>query len=167
METPKEKMPVKGGVSSTLTPLLCLVAIALVVLVFWDTRKQHAELLTAIHSLQEDASGDWLDAERVTKHCNAEGDGMTCTFTNTGDRPIRTCAKGVLSRKDNPSLKLYSATLCTGRLDVAETKNLSAPWMDGFADDICYSPNELGQKILDWSNCKFTTEGVDVNEPKK
>lgn len=82
---------------------------------------------------------------------------VTCTFTNVGRTPIRTCSRGKLSLKDDPKLAMESVVMCTGRLNTTETKVVTAPWLQGFADDLCYSEGTLG-KSLDWSKCEFSTE---------
>jgi hypothetical protein len=51
--------------------------------------------------------------------------------------------------------------MCTGRLAGRSSIVISAPWVGGFAKDLCSKEERFGS-VLDWEQCSFTTEGVDI-----
>lgn len=104
----------------------------------------------------------WVDEKQMMNTCLTNRDTVTCTFTNTQKFPATTCTQGLLYQKEATGVRLKALPMCTGRLMPAETKTISASWVAGFADDICYRETGYG-KNLDWSKCVFTTEGVDLS----
>jgi hypothetical protein len=107
------------------------------------------------------APGRFLSLDEVANNCVSDKDSTSCTFTNLGSEPIFTCGQGVLQNKEVPALHLKSLVLCSGRLDPGETRTVDAPWVGGFADDICNKENSFG-KILDFSKCTFQVEAAPL-----
>lgn len=117
--------------------------------------------LSAVVSFGETSS--WLDAKVVPHNCVANNNEASCTFLNQRTIPITTCARATIAKKEAAGVKLESMPMCTGRLGPRETKTVSAPWVGGFAKDVCSSNGRFGE-VLDWSACNFTTDGVDLAE---
>lgn len=97
---------------------------------------------------------------KVAHYCNAWMTEFKCTFTNRTDDRIATCAVGRLTRKDNPARALESAVLCSGSLGPNETRTVSAPWLAGSAEDLCFSKSSWGNVVLDWKICAFDVDGT-------
>ncbi len=103
----------------------------------------------------------WSEPNKVINNCIATRSEVSCTFTNSDNVPVATCVKGQLTPKEAAGVTLRSLSLCSGRLMPAETRTVSAPWLGGFADDICYRESGYG-KNLDWSKCNFDTNVSDM-----
>lgn len=112
--------------------------------------------------MKAQAATQWVDSGAVEHTCYANRSDVTCTFTNRGAGPITTCVQGTLAPKGAGGVTLQSLTLCSGRLGPLETKSVAAPWIGGFADDLCYETNQFGSKNLDWSKCNFSTGPEDL-----
>lgn len=108
----------------------------------------------------------WFSEKDVLNTCLTNRDTVTCTFTNTKDVPVATCARGLLYQKEASGVRLQALPMCTGRLMPAETKTITATWVAGFADDISNKETAYG-KQLDWSKCVFTTEPYDLERALK
>lgn len=104
---------------------------------------------------------DWVPASAVQKSCFSDRTTVTCTFTNLSPKSVVTCARGELQNKASPGVHLESVVICTGKLDPTSTRTVTAPWVGGFADDVCHK-SFLGSEVLDWSKCDFNIEPADV-----
>lgn len=111
-------------------------------------------------------NGAWVKVQEVHHNCYTDRTNVTCTFTNLSDRDVQTCTQGTLRQKEAVGVKLESVVICTGRLRPGETRSVSAPWVGGFADDICFKENAYG-KTLDWGKCSFDTEPYDLPTVRK
>lgn len=131
----------------------------------YGTNKAYAETRGRLDSLEEELEGirgpgRFVPFNQVMNNCFGVQGSTTCTFTNLQKEPIFTCAEGHLQNKEVPALRLASQILCSGKLQPGETKTVSAPWIGGFADDICNKETSFG-KNLDWKKCDFDTVGVN------
>jgi len=105
--------------------------------------------------------GEWTPVGQVHHNCHTDNTTVTCTFTNLSERAIHTCTAGRIYQKEAHGVKLESVVMCTGRLDPAATRVITAPWVGGFANSICYRETTFG-RTLDWDKCEFTTDPVDL-----
>lgn len=125
-----------------------------------DNTTRHVDgVLTEIR--EANALAPYVSSSDVHNNCTSDRTMVTCTFTNLLEKPITTCAQGVVRQKESPGVQLKSLIMCTGKLYPLESRVVTGPWVGGFADDICYRENAYG-KILDWSKCKFDTGDVDI-----
>ena len=121
-------------------------------------------LLTEMRN--ENAPAPWTSDTHVHKNCYTDRTNVTCTFTNLGQTPVTTCTKGKLVQNADSGLTLETVVMCTGKLGPAETRVIVGPWVNGFADVICYKEGNYG-KVLDFSKCTFGTEAVDLPTLRK
>jgi len=120
--------------------------------------------LVAIGDQARDAtgSGAWREPKAVHHSCDKNNTTVTCTFTNLAKVPVHTCMRGGLVRKGEQAKKLESVVLCSGRLDPAETRVITVPWVGGVADSICSRETAYQVKKLDWETCRFTMDPVNL-----
>lgn len=123
---------------------------------------RHAELrglLTEVRDLQRAAAkSTWVASDDLTHNCHANDSGVTCTVTNLHPEAVTTCLRGKLAQKKASGATLNSLVICTGWLGPRDTRTVSAPWVGGFAKDLCNSTDRWGNQVLDWEACNFTTE---------
>jgi hypothetical protein len=112
--------------------------------------------------LAAQASVTYANNESIERGCVANNTEYTCTFTNKLSFPTTTCLKGTLTSKSNKNAVIESLTVCSGRLNPAETRTVSAPWAGRFATEICFAENQFGKR-LDWEKCEFETAPVDLS----
>jgi hypothetical protein len=119
----------------------------------------------AIRQLQQEIRGQkestTVEFRSIPNECIANNTEFSCTFTNLSDKPVSTCARGLLTQKEAKGVRLASLPACTGRLEPQQTRTVSAPWNGGFAKNICSTPGRFGDQ-LDWEKCEFTTEPIVV-----
>ena len=131
-----------------------------------EARALRAENTAAVEGVrrQLDAAktSRWVSLEATVNNCYADNTNVVCTVTNVLNEAITTCVQGRLTQKKASGVKLLSLTICTGRLGPRETRNLTAPWLGGFARDICHSSDGSGHEYLDWQACDFMTDAVDL-----
>lgn len=128
----------------------------------------HTAALDSIRKqLEKSSASTWVGANDTVNNCYADNSSVTCTVTNMRGEAITTCLRGKLAQKKATGVALSSLVICTGRLGPRETKSTAAPWVGGFARDICHSTDRWGNEVLDWEACTFTTEPVDVAAPEK
>lgn len=154
--------PLLGIVQATLSGLG---VIALGVFLY-GANKAYADTRFRLESLEEELQGirgpgRFVPYDQVANQCFGVHGSTTCTFTNLEKEAVITCAEGRLQNKEVPALRLKSQVLCSGKLLPGETKTVSAPWIGGFADDICNKENSFG-KSLDWKKCDFDTASVNA-----
>jgi hypothetical protein len=142
--------------------------------VLWDLRDRSVAILLelenskrttadAVRELRTLTSAPkWEDESSVPNNCYANNSDISCTFTNNRAYPVATCVQGTLSPNDASGVRLVSLPMCTGKLMPAETRTVSAPWVGGFAKDLCYRENAYG-KTLDWAKCKFSSDAVNLS----
>jgi len=158
--------PILAASSSTATAIL----VGVVVYLTWHHgREGHAlqvEMAASLESVRRqveaNAASTWLDSKSVINNCYADNSNVTCTVTNVRRDPITTCLRGKLTQKKEGGVSMHSLVICTGRLEPRQTRTTAAPWMGGFARDLCYSTDRWGNDVLDWQACSFTTESVDL-----
>lgn len=154
------------GISRLLVSTLGLVAFGLFL---YRADQAYAETRYRLGSLEDElvrirGPGRFVPVIQVTHQCFAIRDSLKCTFTNLEAEAIFTCIEGRLQNEGVPALRLSSQPLCSGKLSPGETRTVTSPWIDGFADDICNKETAYG-KTLDWTKCDFTTLGLDVTSP--
>lgn len=121
----------------------------------------NASVARVEHEVEQQRASTWVAANGVLHNCLATNDSATCTVTNVRDEPITTCVRGVLTKRDGGRAPLSSLPMCTGRLGPRETRTISVPWSGGFARDLCSKKSFYGE-TLDWQQCDFSTEPVDL-----
>jgi hypothetical protein len=160
-----------GAIAATLSVVALVVAVVVVV------RGTHAiqdELRTA-HEQEEQAlaairdavrgasSATWIGLKASHHVCLADNSATTCVVTNPTDAPIATCFRGTLTQKKARGVHLTSMVACTGRIGPHETKSVAAVWSGGFARDVCSSTNRFGTEMLDWEQCEFAEDPVELD----
>lgn len=133
----------------------------------YGIQKAYEQTLFRLDSLEEElgairSPGRFVPLEQVTHQCFGVQGSTSCTFTNLEKEAIFTCAEGRLQNKEVPALHLVSQALCSGKLSPGATTTVSAPWIGGFADDICNKETSFG-KSLDWKKCDFDTVNLDAS----
>ena len=131
-----------------------------------ESRAGRAENLAAAEMIKKqfefERASTWLRLEDTVSNCYADNTSVTCTVTNVRNEAITTCLEGKLTQKKASGVKLLSLVICTGRLGPRETRNASAPWLGGFAKDVCHSSDGNGHEYLDWQACDFSASAVDL-----
>jgi hypothetical protein len=156
-----------SGVGSALSAIL----LGLLSVATWKngqaSQRSLAEQASALEALRREikstTASTWLDAQETAHNCYADNTSVTCTVTNLRDEPITTCLAGKLAQKKAGGVTLSSLTVCTGRLGPRETRTATAPWVGGFARDICHSVDRWGNLVLDWEACRFGAEPVKLS----
>lgn len=157
------RSPSRIGAIQLLVSTLSLFAFAGFV---YGAYRSSEKVLRQVEDLETDfqkahSPGRFVPFDDVPNSCLSDRNSTSCTFTNLSPEAIFTCAGGSLQNKEVPALRLQSLILCSGRLDPGTTRTISAPWVGGFADDICNKDTGFG-KSLDWTKCSFHVDGADA-----
>ncbi len=102
----------------------------------------------------------WVRARDTANDCWATNDRFHCVVTNATDQPIEACFLGTLAQKKGGGT-MRSFPLCTGRVGLRETREVSVPWERGDAEDICNKFVFGSTKVLDFDACDFGSEPID------
>lgn len=156
----KDSVVVLTMVGALLTPIVVGASVLQQYYIAEEQVKQTAAIAELRHQIEQGQTARWVDADNIVHNCLANNSDVSCTITNQTEEAVETCVVGKLKQTEGGDSSLSSLVICTGRLAPHETKNLSSPWLHGFAKDICHSTDRFGDKVLDWSVCRFSSEGV-------
>lgn len=71
------------------------------------------------------------------------------TTVGVGNKAVRFCAIGILSKKGASSVQIRSVPMCAN-IGPFETKTIDVPWLSGSAIDVC-----TANGTLNWDNCDY------------